>query len=144
MTLVDSRSKKEPAQLHESLHVHKDGIDKDSTPREIYRAFAELEQSSHDVKWYHRLWQFLPLKASRDILIFNFRNAWGCCHKDSDFQTKSGCYKTWFIIIMFLKLCINLLAIYVALVSCAATVQIRSTETKLDAVRTILYGKLSI
>eukprot|EP00579_Thalassiosira_antarctica_P019928 CAMPEP_0201976280 /NCGR_PEP_ID=MMETSP0904-20121228/56709_1 /ASSEMBLY_ACC=CAM_ASM_000553 /TAXON_ID=420261 /ORGANISM="Thalassiosira antarctica, Strain CCMP982" /LENGTH=218 /DNA_ID=CAMNT_0048527313 /DNA_START=214 /DNA_END=867 /DNA_ORIENTATION=+ len=32
------------------------------------------------------------------------------------------------------------LAIYVALVSCAATVQIRSTETKLDAVRTILYA----
>mmetsp|Transcript_14002 Transcript_14002/g.30489 ORF Transcript_14002/g.30489 Transcript_14002/m.30489 type:complete len:544 (-) Transcript_14002:338-1969(-) len=144
VTVAGARSKKEPAQLLEAMNSScSGGIDENSTPKQIYYAFAALEQSNQDTRWYLRLWQFLPFKSAWNIFTQSCASTWGCCRKDSEFHAESCFYKVWHIVIKVITICINLLAIYVALVACAATYQISRTKIRLPAVREALYEHMN-
>ncbi|KAL9188112.1 hypothetical protein ACHAXT_006490 [Thalassiosira profunda] len=140
VTLVGKRSKKEPAALLESMNNAAGGGIEDSTPREIYEAFASLEQSGKKTRWYHRLWQFLPFQSGWALFKDSCATTWSCCKKNSKFYAQTRCQKIWHVLIKTSKLIIDMLAIYAALVACAATTQIRITKSKLPFVREVLYA----
>lgn len=103
-----------------------------STPKEIYDAITAVEESNQDIKWYHCLWRALP--PTWNISTPNF------CRNDS-VHRQPRYYKALRLAGKVLMVCINLTAIFVAVVSCGATVEIRRTKAKLPAVRNILYGE---
>ena len=102
------------------------------SPKETYDAISAIEESNQDVRWYHRIWQTLP--PTWNIFIYSF------CRNDS-IHPQPKYYKALRLTGKVLMMCINLMATFVAVVSCGATVEIRRTKEKLPAVRNILYGE---
>jgi hypothetical protein len=68
-----SQTKKELAQLKEATT----SVDGDSTPIQIYDAFAALEQSN--MKWYNRLSHTLPIKPTWAFVKLTWANTGSCC-----------------------------------------------------------------
>mmetsp|Transcript_12309 Transcript_12309/g.26743 ORF Transcript_12309/g.26743 Transcript_12309/m.26743 type:complete len:728 (+) Transcript_12309:260-2443(+) len=105
-------------------------MSENSTPKEIYKTFTALEES-YDVKWYQRIWQFLPFQPAWKLFVMGTYDTFICCRKDSEFNTKPLGHKAWFVVFKVLKICINCLALYVAIVACGATIQRKVTSSKL-------------
>lgn len=91
-------------------------VDEDLTPREIYKNISALEEA--DVKWYQRIWQFLPFQPAWNLFVMGTLTTFGCCRKDSAFSSMSWFKKSMFVLSRVLKIGINLLALYVAIVAC--------------------------
>ena len=99
-----------------------------------------MEQTSESIKWYNRLWDFLPFKSAWKIYAMTCREMCGCgCHKDSGFHQHSIMSKICIGLLQTFGIVLNLLAIYVALVACVATAQITSTKALLPAVHEAVY-----
>mmetsp|Transcript_2422 Transcript_2422/g.5122 ORF Transcript_2422/g.5122 Transcript_2422/m.5122 type:complete len:455 (+) Transcript_2422:102-1466(+) len=122
----------------ESSHV---GFNADVTPNAIYKSLTSPDQV--DIKWYHRVWRFLPIKPSWDLIVLGWRSTTSCCNKKSDFKTMSCGHKTWFVLRRTLAIFINLLSIYVAIVCCGATYQIKVTKAKLPYINEVLYEHIN-
>ena len=124
----------------ESSHI---GFNAGVTPNAIaiYKSLTSAEQVT--MKWYHRVWWFLPIKPSWDLTVLGWRSTTSCC-KESDFNTMSCGHKTWFVLRRTVAIFIDLLSIYVAIVCCGATYQIKVTKAKLPYVNEVLYGMCRI
>lgn len=104
-----------------------------SSPKDIYDAITAVEGSNQEIKWNHRFCRTIP--PIWEIFIHSF------CRNNSVVHTQPTYYKALRLVDKYLMMCINLTAIFVAVVACGATVEIRRTKAKLPAVRKILYGE---
>lgn len=129
----------------ESMDSYDENDDTDvAAPKEIYKTFAAIEESNMEMKWYHRTLNFLPVKPAWNLFTIGTRETFFCCVKDSEFKNrKSICHKCVYALSMLLKVCINLLAIYVASVACGATAQRKVTIQKLPYPKEVLYSKMN-
>ena len=88
------------------------------TPHEIYMDVSTMEEANGDVKWYQQIWLFLPFQPAWKLFVMGTLTTFRCCRKDSDFKTYSCCHKLWFALSRILKIGINGLALYVAIIAC--------------------------
>lgn len=133
------RARRELAKLKEVANV-----DGSSIPRQVYDAFATIEQP--EMKWYHHLWQVMPFKPLYSFLRLKWAQTCMCCpckahtiDDDSGYYTNSFFYRVYYILLKVIAFVINVLAVYVAAVAMGATVQIRNTKAKLPYVQHVLY-----
>ena len=115
------------------------GFSAGATPDAIYKSITSLEPVN--TKWYHRVWHFLPVKPWWDLSLMGWQSTSSCCRRESVFKTMSCLQKTWFVVSRTLTICLHLLAMYVAVVLCGATYQIKVTKAKMPYVTEVLYGK---
>lgn len=110
-------------------------------PRQIYKDISANE-SSNDQKLYRRIWYKLPFKPAWELFVWGSMNTTGCCRKSSGFSDfSSGFHKLWYVLARTLKICINLLCLYVAIIACGATIQRNITKTRLPASFEHTYSK---
>lgn len=120
----------------------KNGVDDDMTPEQMYKAFVAMEEGGTR-KWYHCMWQSLPLQPIWDLSKITCHNSCTCCcNKDAKFKKNSRCAKIWIVLRKTIAVAINLLALYVTIVACGATIQIRRTKIKLPYVQKTLYNNM--
>ena len=100
-------------------------------PQKIYKDIAANEQEDNAQKLYQRIWYKLPFKPAWELFVWGSMNTTGCCRKDSGFSDFSCFHKLWFVVARTLKICINLLCLYVAIIACGATIQRSVTKTRL-------------
>eukprot|EP00984_Skeletonema_dohrnii_P038036 scaffold40822_cov155-Skeletonema_dohrnii-CCMP3373.AAC.3 len=117
------------------------------TPQQVYKSVADSEDSEAGVKWYHRVWRFLPLTAVWGLVLVGTRDTCRCCARKgaetkSEFQEMSCGKKTWFVFRKFVKVLINFICFFFALVACGDSHQTGVTKTKLPFVHNI-YSKLN-
>ena len=123
----------------EDFSDYDDGI----TPDQIYKAFVAMEEGGRKRKWYHCVWQSLPLQPIWDLSKITCQNnCTCCCREDAKFKKNSRCAKIWIVTTKTIGVCLNLLALYVAIVACGATLQIRWTKSKLPYVQEKLYNNM--
>ncbi len=116
--------------------------DDDMTPEQMYNAFVAMEEGGQ-CKWYHYVWQSLPLKPIWDLSKITCQNSCTCCcDKDAKFKKNSRCAKIWIVLKKTIAVAINLLALYVTIVACGATLQIKRTKRKLPYVQKTLYNNM--
>lgn len=108
-------------------------------PHEIYEAIVDMEKGRRG-----RLLTILPIKPLWDLFMIGTRDTCRCCFcgKDAEFQAMSCGRKSWFALRKLVKVLLNLGAIFMAGISCAAAVQTSVTMSKLPYVRAI-YLKLN-
>jgi len=115
------------------------------TPQAIYKRLTLPEQRNK--KWYARIWHHLPFRPWWDLSMMGWRSTLSCCScrsgESSDFQSMPCFHKLWFIISRTLTLCLNLMAIYVTIICCGATYQIKRTKAKLPYVNETLYAHMN-
>ena len=100
-------------------------------PQKIYKDIAANEQEDNAQKLYQRIWCKLPFKPAWELFVWGSMNTTGCCRKSSGFSDFSCFHKLWFVVARTLKICINLLCLYVAIIACGATIQRNVTKTRL-------------
>jgi hypothetical protein len=121
----------------------KKGDDDDMTPEQMYKAFVAMEEGGRTRKWYHYVWQSLPLQPIWDLSKITCQNSCTCCcDKDAKFKKNSRCAKIWMVLKKTIAVAINLLALYVTIVACGATIQISRTKRKLPYVQKTLYNNM--
>jgi len=109
-------------------------------PHEIYKAIVDMEkESGNEKKWYQGLLTILPIKPLWDLFMIGTRDTCRCCFcgKDAEFQAMSCGRKSWFAFRKLVKVLLNLGAIFIAGLSCAAVAQTSVTMSKLPYVRAI-------
>lgn len=115
------------------------------TPREVYKEVAASEESEADVKWYHRVWRFLPFTALWGLAIVGTRDTYRCCarkgtaHK-SEFQDMPCGKRTWFVVTKIIKVLVNLICFFFAIISVGDSHQSGVTRSKLPFVHSIYRG----
>jgi hypothetical protein len=112
------------------------------TSKHNYELAVIAETKGEPTKWYSKVWLALPFKPLWDIFVLGCGETFLCCRKDSDFKKRSCTEKFFFIFSRTIGILLNLLAIYVALVACIATLQITNTKTKLPYVHEKLYNHM--
>jgi len=110
-------------------------------PRKIYKDLSAKEQEGNAQKLYQRIWYKLPFKPAWELFVWGSMNTTGCCRKASGFSDLSCFHKLWYVLARTLKLCINLLCLYVAIIACGATIQRNITKTRLPASFEHTYSK---
>ena len=95
-----------------------ESANEEKTPKELYKDISKMEEANEDVKWYQSIWQFLPFQPAWKLFVMGTLSAFGCCRKDSDFKSYSCFHKFWFALTRVLKIGINCLALYVAIIAC--------------------------
>eukprot|EP00804_Cyclotella_cryptica_P000041 CCRYP_013714-RA/>CCRYP_013714-RA protein AED:0.06 eAED:0.06 QI:468/1/1/1/0.85/0.75/8/1701/607 len=108
-----------------------------SSSKETYD--LAVAQDGEPAKSYSSIWRALPFKPLCDIFVLGYRETFPCCYKNADFQKRSCCDKFVFMISRTVGILLNMLALYVALVACLATLQITNTKAKLPFVHEKLY-----
>ena len=111
-------------------------------PRKIYKDLSEQEGNAQ--KLYQRIWYKLPFKPAWELFVWGSMNTTGCCRKASGFRDLSCFHKLWYVLARTLKLCINLLCLYVAIIACGATIQRNITQTRLPYSFEHTYSKFHI
>ncbi len=117
------------------------------TPKQVYKAVADLEESEAEIRCHHRVWQRLPLKPIWDLKVIGTLDTCRCCARKgtelrTEFQEMSCSKKTWFVFRKMFKLLINLICIVLAIVACGDAYQTGVTRAKLPYVQRI-YSKLN-
>ena len=104
-------------------------------PREVYRAIAETEDFDTGVKWYNRVWRFLPFMSYYGLFLIGCRDLLCCSKKNKDenpsgFQTMSTCQKGWFVVAKIIKVAVNAGAIFLAVFAMGAAIQATVSKAK--------------
>lgn len=107
-------------------------------PRDVYKSIAEAEDSEAGVKWYNRLWRFLPFVSYWGLLLVGSRDIICCSKKDKDedrqsvsgLQSMSTCQKGWFVVAKIIKVAVNAAAIFLAVFAMGASVQATVSKEK--------------
>ncbi len=94
-----------------------------------------VAQEDEPARWYS-IWRTLPFQPFCDIFALGYRETLACCSKK---QTISCCDKFVVVFSRTVGIFLNMLAVYVALVACVATLQITNTKAKLPYVHEKLY-----
>eukprot|EP00986_Skeletonema_menzelii_P009577 scaffold4385_cov162-Skeletonema_menzelii.AAC.5 len=106
------------------------------SPRDVYKSIAEAEDAG--IKWYNRLWRFLPFVSYWGLLLVGVRDIICCSKKDKDenrqtvsgFQSMSACHKSWFAVAKIIKLAVNAAAIFLAVFAMGASLQATVSKEK--------------
>ena len=108
-------------------------------PRDLYKSIAAAEDLDAGIKWYNRLWRFLPFMSYWGLLLVGSRDM-VCCNREkieddnrqttSGFESMSTCNKTWFVVAKIIKLVVNAAAIFLAVFACGASVQATVSKAK--------------
>lgn len=136
---------KQPSTTSLKSGTDDDGGNEKVTPREVYKEVAASEESEADMKWYHRVWRFLPFTALWGLAIVGTRDTCRCCarkgtaHK-SEFQDMPCGKKTWFVFTKIIKVLVNLICFFIAIVSVGDSHQSGVTRSKLPFVHSIYRG----
>ena len=117
-------------------------------PRDVYKSIAAAEDLDAGVKWYNRLWRFLPFMSYWGLFFAGMRDMNCCCNLQKDetrqtvsgFQSMSTCNKSWFVVAKIIKLAVNAAAIVVAIFSMGAAVQATISKAKAPYVHATYRG----
>mmetsp|Transcript_20869 Transcript_20869/g.47195 ORF Transcript_20869/g.47195 Transcript_20869/m.47195 type:complete len:756 (+) Transcript_20869:373-2640(+) len=112
-------------------------------PKQMYQSILDKETPLESPKWYRRVYDASPIGPALYCAKLHF----GCCKKsgrgESSDTIKTCVHQFWYIIIKILVVAINLLALYVAVVACGATWQIKRTIRKLPYVDQTIYAHMN-
>jgi hypothetical protein len=133
-----------------SLTAGSDDVEEDEniTPKQVYKSIAESEDFEAGVKWYHRVWRFLPITAIWGLFLVGTRDTCRCFFRKgtetkSEFKELSCGKKTWFIFRKIVKLFFNILCFFIAIIACGDAHQTVVTKAKLPWVHST-YRTLNI
>ena len=116
---------------------------KNNDPKQMYQSILDEETREESPTWYRRMYDASPIRPA----LYCAKLHLGCC-KDKDHgesaDTIGTCvHQFWYITIKILVVVINLLALYVAVVACGATWQIKRTIQKLPYVDQTIYAHMN-
>ena len=111
-------------------------------PKQMYQSILDKE-TEESQKWYRRVYDASPIRPA----LYCARLHFGCCkkrgHGESSDTIKTCVHQSWYILIKILAVVINLLALYVTVVACGATWQIKRTIRKLPYVDQTIYAHMN-
>ena len=133
-TLMDRYSSltsgEEEGDFFGSVYFNRVKVRSSIAPQMIYKDISS-KQEGNAQKLYQRIWYKLPFKPAWELFVWGSMNTTGCCRKSSGFSDFSCLRKLWYVLARTLKICINLLCLYVAIIACGATIQRNITKTRL-------------
>lgn len=137
-------------QPHTSLTTGSDDVDENENiyAKQVYKTVAASEDLDAGVKWYHRVWRFLPFTAIWGLSLVGTRDMYSCCARSgtetkSEFKEMSCGKKSWFVFRKIVKLFFNILCFLMAIIACGDAHQTEVTKSKLPWVQSI-YRTLNI
>ena len=102
---------------HHQISETNDGAD---GAGEVYKDIVKMEEADGGgVKWYQCMWQALPIQVAWTLFVMGTKTTFGCCRENSHFKSLTSCWqKGWFVLTRIIKICMNCLALYVAIIAC--------------------------
>ncbi|KAL7461511.1 hypothetical protein ACHAXS_001929, partial [Conticribra weissflogii] len=127
----------------DSVRSAEGSVQEGMTSRDVFNTFMMMENSGKNISYCQRLGDRLPFKPFFSIFAMTCKDFCGCCcNGKSRFHRKRTWKKILILIFRTLVIVVNLFAIYVALVACVATIQIKGTKALLPAVHKAVYENM--
>mmetsp|Transcript_20299 Transcript_20299/g.42260 ORF Transcript_20299/g.42260 Transcript_20299/m.42260 type:complete len:735 (-) Transcript_20299:147-2351(-) len=129
--------------IGDSVRSAEGSIEEGTTSRDVLISFIRMKNSGKNIHFYQRVWNRLPFKPFISIFAMTCKDICGCCcNRKSRFHRKRMWKKVLIGIFRTLVIVVNMFAIYIALVACVATTQIKGTKALLPAVHEAVYKNM--